>query len=100
MKFSINGGEIVLKNLIKLIVISITLFYFNENIYAYEYIDSNNKNRVNDMIQQIYDAKEQYEDLAGEYVESIKFRAANSTGYWWPIGSLSLIHISEPTRRP
>lgn len=77
----------MLKNLFKLMVVSITLFYFNENIYAYEYIDSNNKGNVNNMINQIYDAKEQYEDLAGEYVESIKYRASTSTGYWWPIGS-------------
>lgn len=77
----------MLKNLFRLCTISITLFYFSESIYAYEYVDPSNKDGINDMITEIYDAKQQYEDLAGEAVEVTEMHSATSTSYWWPIGS-------------
>lgn len=77
----------MLKNLFRLIVISITLFYFSESIYAYEFVDSNNTLGVNDMINEIYDAKQQYEDLAGEAQEVVSVYGATTNSYWWPIGS-------------
>lgn len=78
----------MLKKYIKLCVIAITLFSLNLNILAYEYIDSKNEQAVQDMIIEIYDAKEQYEDLAGSSIEKeITIYNASSNAYWWPIGS-------------
>jgi len=46
-----------------------------------------NESGVNNMITQIYDAKEQYEDLVGDYTnEPIVIPVSNNL-YWWPIGS-------------
>lgn len=43
---------------------------------------------IDDMIREIYDSKEQYEDLAGGYVEEATVvYNATSDAYWWPIGS-------------
>ena len=78
----------MLKKIIKLFVILITLFYFNLDIVlAYEYIDKSNETLVRDMINEIYDSKQQYEDLAGGYTEVDVIHNAKSTSYWWPIGS-------------
>lgn len=70
-------------------IIFITLFYLCSDIsYAYEYQDSKNKENVDDLIREIYDAKEQYEDLVGGYEETeITIHEATTIKYWWPIGS-------------
>jgi len=82
----------MLKKIIKLFVILITLFYFNLDIVlAYEYINKNNETLVRDMINEIYDSKQQYEDLAGGYTEVDVIHNAKSTSYWWPIGSSETI---------
>lgn len=69
--------------------ILITLFFLDLNLVsAYEYIDSTNADLVNDKINEIYGAKEQYEDLAGAYEETeVTIYEATSTSYWWPVGS-------------
>ncbi len=79
----------MLKKISKLVIVLLTLFYFNQNIiYAYEYINSENESTIENLINEIYDAKEQYEDLAGEKVEEVKIKpATNSNKYWLPIGS-------------
>ncbi len=65
----------------------IALFYLNFNfISAYEYIDPNNEDSVMDKFNEIYDAKEQYEDLVGDYEETEIINVSNSA-YWWPVGS-------------
>ncbi|MBQ9072528.1 MAG: M23 family metallopeptidase [Bacilli bacterium] len=44
--------------------------------------------QVKGLIVQIYDVKEQYEDLVGDYEEQEPtINSATSTTYWWPIGS-------------
>ena len=44
------------------------LFCLNLNLVkSYEFIDQKNKQSVIDKINQIYDLKDQYEDLAGKY---------------------------------
>lgn len=53
----------------------------------YVYINSENESAVNNLITQIYDAKEQYEDLAGRKPEEPIIHNASSNLYWWPIGS-------------
>ena len=69
-------------------VIIIALFYFGiEYVNAYEYMYSENERGVLDLINEIYDVKEQYEDLAGGYEDSIDIYDATDTQYWWPIGS-------------
>lgn len=79
----------MLKKYIKLSVIFITLFLsvFN-NVKAYEFQDSSNESSVNNLITEIYDAKQQYEDLAGGYeTHTVKIYDALNSSYWWPIGS-------------
>ena len=56
------------------------------NANAYEYIDLNNRRAVIDTINEIYDAKQQYEDLAGGY-DQIEVVKTSSNAFWWPIGS-------------
>jgi len=79
----------MLKKYIFLNATFITLFFFClHNVNAYDFKDISNENRVTDLIVEIYDAKEQYEDLAGVYEEKIvKIYNANNSSYWWPIGS-------------
>ncbi len=85
----------MLKKVIKLFVILITLFYFDINIVnAYEFQNPENSSAINDMIEEIYDAKEQYEDLAGGYTDDVTIYDANSTSYWWPIGSSETTEIN------
>lgn len=73
---------------IRYCVILITLFYININcVTAYEFSNKNNEESVNDIITQIYDTKQQYEDLAGEYVEEEEIISSTNNSYWWPIGS-------------
>lgn len=58
------------------------------NCNAYEYIEPENEQRVIDTINQIYDAKEQYESLAGGYdVTEIINVTTSQNSFWWPIGS-------------
>ena len=78
----------MLKKFIRIFVVFITLFYFYiDSIIAYEYQDSSNESGVNDLIREIYDAKEQYEDLVGEYELSKQIISTSSNLFWWPIGS-------------
>ena len=46
-----------------------------------------NSGLVQDLIIQVYDSKNQYEDLAGDYEEVPTIFGANNSSYWWPIGS-------------
>lgn len=82
----------MLMKFIKLSVISITLFYSSQivsDVYAYEYINPDNEPLVIEKINEIYDSKQQYEDLVGGYKEStVEINQVTSNAYWWPIGSL------------
>lgn len=40
------------------------------------------------MMREIYTAKEQYEELAGEQEKTEEIHEVKSVSYWWPIGSL------------
>lgn len=76
------------RKILKLNIVFISLFLFKMSVIeAYDFIDSNNSTGVGEMINEIYDAKQQYEDLAGEAEETIEIYDATSTSYWWPIGS-------------
>lgn len=76
------------KFLVFSIIFNILVFSFNGQVLAYEFQEEKNEKPINDMINEIYDAKEQYEDLAGEKEESeITTYNATSDAYWWPIGS-------------
>lgn len=78
------------KKIIKFSFITIALISFlNIPVYAYEFESSENKNKVNDMIAEIFDAKEQYEEMAGvQKEEIIEVYEATNDSYWWPIGSV------------
>lgn len=78
----------MLKKFVKVSVVSIALFYFITKVQAYEYINKSNESNVNNIINEIYDAKEQYESLVGGYKETETIiHNATDTSYWWPIGS-------------
>ncbi len=84
------------KKYIRFSVIFVTLFcYAISNVHAYEYTNPNNERLVNDLITQIYDSKEQYEYLAGDYEEYTPaiYNALNAS-YWLPIGSEETIEIN------
>lgn len=73
-------------------IISVFVFSFKKQVLAYEFQEEKNQKPINDMINEIYDAKEQYEDLAGDYDETgITTYNATSDAYWWPIGSTETI---------
>lgn len=68
-------------------------------IYAYDYIDPKNENIIREKMVEIYDTKQQYEDLAGPYDEEIKEEApeiymSSSESYWWPIGSVETEEVN------
>ena len=46
-----------------------------------------NENSVYGLIVQIHDVRDQYEDLVGDYEETVTLNEATFTSYWWPIGS-------------
>lgn len=74
--------------------IFITLFCFTTKIKSYEYVDPSNKSDVSNLITQIYDTKEQYEDLAGGKPETITINNFSNNLFWWPIGSLETEEIN------
>ena len=86
----------MLKKYKVLIITLLTLFCLDLNLVkAYEYINSKNENLVRDKINEIYDAKEQYEDLVGGYEETtVTIHEATSTSYWWPVGSSDTVETN------
>lgn len=48
---------------------------------------SNVDSGVSAMISEIYDAKEQYEDLVGDYKRKTPIFQASNNLFWWPVGS-------------
>lgn len=86
----------MLKKYIKFSVIFITLFSFVFNISAYEFQNEKNSSSVNELIEEIYNSKEQYEDLAGGYDEkTVITYNSNNSSFWWPIGSKETEEIEE-----
>lgn len=82
----------MLKKIFKFSISLCISFLFIFNIYAYEFVDPKNESKVNDKISEIYDAKEQYEDLAGhKEVEEVEIKTSTSNSYWWPIGSVETV---------
>lgn len=78
----------MLKRISKTVLILLTLFCVEFNALAYDYVDPNNESNVSNLITEIYDSKQQYEDLAGEKTEEVVMKpATNSNQYWLPIGS-------------
>ena len=70
-----------------LLVIAISFVMNSTIVKSYDYINPNNENSVLDRINEVYDLKQQYEDLVGGYEDVVDLRFASSTSYWWPIGS-------------
>ncbi len=76
------------KKVIYIMFVFITLFYFSiDFISAYEFYDRENEDGVKDMINEIYDAKEQYEDFVGDYTKNRVVNQTSNNMFWWPIGS-------------
>lgn len=88
----------MLKRHIIISVIFITLFscVYLQQVNAYEFEESKNETLVNNLITEIYDSKQQYEDLAGEYDQkTVTIRDAVNSSYWWPIGSEVTVESEE-----
>ena len=85
----------MLKKYIRFSVILITLFSFCINyVTAYEYENPDNADRVTDLIIELFDAKQQYEDLAGgEDADTVSIKNALNSSYWWPIGSEAVVDV-------
>lgn len=80
---------------IKLNFLVILLLLCVNNIFAYEYVNPSNKKKVLDKFNEVYDSKNQYEDLVGSYIEEeIELIGATSTTYWWPIGSKETTEVN------
>ena len=60
----------------------------------YTFIESNNQAAVSNLITQIYDTKEQYEDLAGGYTVVENIVPVSNNKFWWPIGSMETEEIN------
>ena len=86
-----------MKKYYAMILIFVSLFFLNfDVIRAYEFVSENNEILIRDQINQIYDAKEQYEDLVGGYDEvTIVTYDATPNSYWWPIGSSETITTDD-----
>ena len=59
-------------------------------IYAYDYVNDDNRSNVEAAKRDIYSLKYMYEELAGEDDEDddeIVYEPASVDAYWWPIGS-------------
>lgn len=84
-----------MKNIFKYILLVLVLFLSYSHVsFAYEFQDEKNKRKVNSIISEIYNSKEEYEELAGSYEEqedSINLMSASSDSYWWPIGSVDTV---------
>ena len=86
----------MLKKIFKFSISLYILFLFIINVSAYEFVDPKNESKVNDKISEIYDAKEQYEDLAGhKEEEEVEIKTSTSTSYWWPIGSVDTVESGD-----
>lgn len=76
----------------KKILLSILLFcILCSNIYAYDFIDENNRVSVYTDRQEIYLLKKMYDELSGnknDDDEIVYDEVFNSSSYWWPIGSI------------
>lgn len=49
---------------------------------------------ISSMISEIYDSKEQYEDLVGDYKRKAPIIQASNNLFWWPIGSMETEEIN------
>ena len=81
----------MLKRKINILVITVLLFSFSlSNVFAYDYVEKENQKRVENMIREVYELKDQYEDLAQKTWEEDDPSSSgeiSSDYYWWPIGS-------------
>ena len=78
----------MVKKYIFVVISFLTLFYLSYDwVSAYEFINQSNASSVMEKINEIYLAKEQYEDLAGGYDVVDLIDVSSSNTYWWPIGS-------------
>ena len=76
----------MLKKFSKVSIVFITLFYFCTVVKAYDFVNSDNEERVYDAIKNIYDEKKLYDELSG-IVDDEEIEIVSSNTYWWPIGS-------------
>ena len=78
----------MLKRIFKVSVVFITLFYFSLGIVeAYTFVNPNNEQSVNQMINSIYESKDLYNAMFGLEDSEELLELVSSNSLWWPIGS-------------
>ncbi len=80
--------------IIKKSIFFITLFCLFTNVYAYEFVDPNNETGIRNRITEIYNTKQQYEDLVGSYNEKIVYNSS-STSFWWPVAGVEDLEFDD-----
>lgn len=82
----------MLKKVVKICMFFITLFCYTSTsaIEEYQYTNSNNKSKVEELIDEVYTVKQQFVDLFGEIDDnsSNNVNFSYNASYWWPIGSV------------
>lgn len=89
----------MIKKILKISIVFLALFYLNVDlINAYEFINPSNEQNVMNKVREVFDTRDQYVDLAGEYEEeTIDIHSASSKSYWWPIGSQETVEYDGKT---
>ena len=74
----------------KLLVLICIVSLITPTVFAYDFVDPNNKGKVYSDRDEIHNLKNMYQELAGEdeeEEEEIVYQNVNNASYWWPIGS-------------
>lgn len=78
----------------KLLLIFSLFIYNCSSVFAYTFVEDDNKDKVNSDIINIYELKEQYEFFAGK--QTVKnYSKSTSNQYWWPVGSIETEEIND-----
>lgn len=73
----------------KLISLMCVVCLITPTVFAYDFVDPNNKSRVYSDRDEIHNLKNMYQELDGEEEEEVEivYENVNNSSYWWPIGS-------------
>ena len=73
----------------KVLIFVLTFVLFLPSISAYDFVNSDNKDKVFSDRREIYSLKSTYDELAGEDEEEVEivYEPVNNSNYLWPIGS-------------
>ena len=88
----------MLKRVVIINLFIISLFYYAHAfaLDEYQYVDENNKYKVEELIDEIYNVKQQYIDIFGELDagDEVSINSSYNDQYWWPIGSVETKEVN------